>query len=95
MYCKNNVVLLQYPLCILFDPPLYDIKVCVVYVEAMVRLGAWLWRNDNLLGSHVREVACLPGDLQNKCHQHWKLATSNGRCMQLQSGVKYKRHFSE
>jgi hypothetical protein len=22
------------------------------------------WRNDNLLGGHVREVACLPGDLQ-------------------------------
>jgi len=28
-------------------------------------------------------------------HQHWKLATSNGRCTQFQSVLKYKCHFSE
>jgi hypothetical protein len=40
IYCKNNLVSLQYLLCILFDPPRYDVRACVVYVEAMVRRGA-------------------------------------------------------
>lgn len=98
IYSKNKVVSLQYLLFILFDPsPLWRQSLFSLqsYDEAMVRRGAWLWRNDNLLGSHVREVACVPGDLQNECHQHWKLATSNVRCMQFQPVVKYKRHFSE
>ena len=40
IYCKDNVVSLQYLSCVLFDPPLYGARSSEVYVEAMVRRGA-------------------------------------------------------